>query len=200
MKTRFGKFGPFLGCAKYPDCKGIINIPKKGEALAEDMPNCPALGCDGKLSARRSRFGKVFFSCSNYPDCDVIVNQLDDLEEKYASHPKTAYVSKKKPKKGAKKTSSAKSSKKIATTKKEKGSSLPKMRLSKELSAVVGESELSRPETVKKVWEYIKKNDLQDPKNKRLIVPDAKLAKVFGSKDPIDMMKLSGILGKHFEK
>ncbi|MBM3208451.1 MAG: type I DNA topoisomerase, partial [Chlamydiae bacterium] len=209
MKMRFGKFGPFLGCAKYPDCKGIVNIPKKGEAPAEDMPGCPAIGCDGKISARRSRFGKVFYSCSNYPDCDVIVNQLDDLEEKYVNHPKTPYISKKKPKKSSKKTTAAKTTKKTtkstakkktAAKTKSAGSSQPKLNLSKELSAVVGETQLSRPETVKKVWEYIKEHDLQDSKNKRLIVPDAKLAKVFGSKDPIDMMKLSGILGKHFEK
>jgi len=50
---------------------------------------------------------------------------------------------------------------------------------------------------IKKVWEYIKANDLQDPKNKRLIVPDKKLAKIFGDSKPIDMMKLAGLLGKH---
>ena len=93
------RFGPFLGCTKYPDCKGIINIPRKGEELPEHLPPCPAIGCDGRLSQRRSRFGKPFFSCSNYTDCDVIVNNLDQLAEKYPSHPKTLYV--KKAKKGA---------------------------------------------------------------------------------------------------
>jgi DNA topoisomerase-1 len=209
MKLRFGKFGAFLGCLTYPECKGIVNIPKKGEAPAEDMPSCPAVGCDGMISPRRSRFGKVFYSCSNYPDCDVIVNNLDDLQEKYVSHPKTPYISKKKPKKGstkgkkttAKEKSSSKEKKaKKATTKKKKPSNQPLQTLSKELQAVVGEEKLSRPETVKKMWEYIKAHDLQDPKNKRLIVPDAKLAKVFGSKEPLDMMKLSGALGKHFIK
>lgn len=98
MVLRHGKFGPFLGCSKYPECKGIVNIPKKGEEIVAptDMPTCPAIGCDGKLAMRRSRFGKVFFSCTNFPDCDVIVNALDQLEEKYdAHHPKTAYVKKK---------------------------------------------------------------------------------------------------------
>ncbi|NGX38539.1 MAG: hypothetical protein K1000chlam2_01713, partial [Chlamydiae bacterium] len=72
----------------------------------------------------------------------------------------------------------------------------PKKALSKELADIVGEKELSRPEVVKKMWEYIKAHDLQDPKNKRTIVPDEKLAKVIGKK-PIDMMKLAGLLGKH---
>ena len=103
MKMRFGRFGPFLGCTKYPECHGIVNIPKKDEIPAKDMPTCPALGCDGKMVQRRSRFGKPFFSCSNFPDCDVIVNNLDDLNEKYPDHPKTAYVRKAKKGKFAKK-------------------------------------------------------------------------------------------------
>lgn len=94
MKIRFGRFGAFLGCERYPDCKGIINIPKKDEPLPDEMPPCPAIGCDGTITQRRSRWNKTFFSCSNYPDCDVIVNQIDDLEIKYANHPKTAYVKK----------------------------------------------------------------------------------------------------------
>lgn len=196
MQLRFGRFGPFLGCTKYPDCRGIVNIPKKGEIPPEEMPTCPALGCDGKMVSRRSRFGKTFFSCSNYPDCDVIVNDLDKLQEKYVNYPKTPYVKKSRfeKKQPGKKTSGKK------TTKKEKKSvsrSQPKKTLSKELSAVLGEKELSRPEIIKKVWEYIKKHNLQDPNNKRQIIPDEKLAKVFGSKKPLNMMKLAGVLQKH---
>ena len=208
MKVRYGKFGPFLGCSRYPDCRGIVNIPRKDEIPASDMPTCPALGCDGKMTQRRSRFGKPFFSCSNFPDCDVIVNNLDDLNEKYPSHPKTAYV--KKPGKfgkgkGKGKGKAGKAEKEAPAAKKGKAKK-PKAKstrvqkayaVSKELEAVVGAKELSRPEVVKKAWEYIKKHDLQDKKNKRLIVPDAKLAKVFGSNKSVDMMKLSGILGKH---
>ena len=54
------------------------------------------------------------------------------------------------------------------------------------------------PETTKKLWDYIKANNLQDPNNKRLICPDAKLAKVLGD-EPIDMMKMAGKLSKHFK-
>lgn len=131
MILRHGRFGPFLGCKKYPDCKGIVNIPKKGETFLqpEDRPDCPALGCDGKIMMRRSRFGKIFYSCSNFPACDVIVNNLADLEAKYdAKHPKTAYVKKerkwgKKAKaapseKEAKKAEEKKASKKTGKTKK----------------------------------------------------------------------------------
>lgn len=199
MKIRFGRFGTFLGCERYPDCNGIVNIPKKDEPIPEDLPKCPAIGCDGDIKQRRSRWGKPFFSCSNYPDCDVIVNNLDDLEDKYRDYPKTPYVKKTKggTKKTAKKVAKKKTTKKKTAKKKstkQTGTPLP---LSKELQAVVGEKELTRTEVTKKVWDYIKSKDLQDPKNKRLIVPDDKLSKVFGHSDPIDMMKLAGILSKH---
>lgn len=181
MQLRFGRFGPFLGCTHYPKCKGIVNIPKKGEPQPADMPSCPAKGCDGKMTQRKSRFGKTFFSCSNYPDCDVIVNDLGQLDEKYPDHPKTAYVAKPKGKKGA------------------AGGRQRAYALSEELQAVVGSGEMSRPEITKAIWAYIKKHDLQDPKNKRKIIPDAKLAKVFGSKAPLDMFQLASVIGKHLK-
>ena len=184
MKLRFGRFGPFLGCEKYPECKGIVNIPRKGEALPEEMPACPAIGCNGKLTQRRSRFSKIFFSCSNFPACDVIVNQLDQLGEKYSSHPKTPYVKKSKTGKAGKK-GAARSQKSY--------------KLSKELEAVVRSASLSRPEILKALWAYIKEHKLQDPKNKRLIVPDGKLAKVFGTKEPVDMMRIGALLKNHMK-
>jgi len=202
MTLRHGRFGPFLGCSKYPDCKGIVNIPKKGEETLkpEDRPDCPAIGCDGKIMMRKSRFGKTFFSCSNYPDCDVIVNDLDQLTEKYVDHPKTAYVKKTKKKatkKTAKKTTKKKTTKKATkkTTRK-----MPSYKLSKEMAAVCKEDTLTRAEVLKKIWEYIRENNCQDPKNKRIIVPDEKLALVFKTKEPVDMMKIAGFIKDHLIK
>lgn len=192
MTLRFGRFGPFLGCSKYPDCKGIVNIPKKGEKVycQEDLPSCPAIGCDGHLIARKSRFGKTFFSCSTFPDCDVIVNDLAELASKYPDHPKTPYV-KKQGKKGKKEAKSKSTTRKRSTGGKTHT-------LSPELAAIVNSTELSRGDVTKKIWEYIKSHQLQDPNNKRLIVPDEKLAKVIGNK-PVDMMKLAGLLSKHLQ-
>lgn len=116
MKLRFGKFGPFLGCTKYPECKGIVNIPKKGEEAEEESVSCPAIGCSGKLVKRRSRFNKTFYSCSEYPECDVIGNDTDAIVEKYVDHPKTAYVKKAK----GKGKSTGRSKKSAAATKAKK--------------------------------------------------------------------------------
>ncbi|MDE3045472.1 MAG: type I DNA topoisomerase [Verrucomicrobiota bacterium] len=191
MNLRHGRFGPFLGCSRYPECKGIINIAKKGEKSyrPEDLPPCPAVGCDGRISARKSRFGKTFFSCSNYPDCDIIANSLEELSTKYIDHPKTPYA--KKPKAG--KGTAAKGAKAKRT------STQPSYTLSPELSALLKVSTSTRPEATKLIWDYIKANHLQDPKNKRLINPDAPLSKILG-KNPIDMFKISSLLSKHLKK
>ncbi|MBI4426814.1 MAG: type I DNA topoisomerase [Candidatus Kerfeldbacteria bacterium] len=57
-----GRFGPFLGCNRYPDCKYIKNI-QKGTGVA-----CPQCG-KGEIIEKRSRYGKTFYSCNRYPDC-----------------------------------------------------------------------------------------------------------------------------------
>src|SRR3954467_6357965 len=61
---------------------------------------------------------------------------------------------------------------------------------SNELAAVVGSAPLPRPEVVSKVWDYIKKNQLQDPQNKREIVADDKLRAVFG-KERVTMFEMN---------
>jgi len=64
------------------------------------------------------------------------------------------------------------------------------------LAQVVGSKPLPRTEIIKKIWEYIKKNGLQDKANKRMINADAKLKPVFG-KDQVSMFELAKIVGQH---
>ena len=71
--------------------------------------------------------------------------------------------------------------------------------VSPELEEIVKSKRLTRPEIVKKLWHYIKAHKCQDTKNKRMINPDAKLAKVIGSR-PVDMLKLAGCISKHVGK
>lgn len=67
---------------------------------------------------------------------------------------------------------------------------------SAELAAVIGANPVARTEAVKLVWDYIKTNNLQNPNNKRNILADDKLNKVFG-KNEVTMFELTGLLGKH---
>lgn len=69
---------------------------------------------------------------------------------------------------------------------------------SKELGAVVGNDPLPRPQVVKKVWDYIKSNNLQNPANKREIKADEKLRKVFG-KDKVTMFEMNKHLAAHLK-
>ena len=70
---------------------------------------------------------------------------------------------------------------------------------SPELAAVVGSGKLARGEVVSKIWDYIKKNNLQNPQNKREIVADAKLKPVFGGKDRVSMFEMNKHLAQHLK-
>lgn len=72
--------------------------------------------------------------------------------------------------------------------------------VSADLAAIVGTGPMPRTEIIKKIWDYIKKNNLQDPTNKRNINPDDKLAKVFGSKNAVDMFQMMKLVSKHIVK
>lgn len=74
---------------------------------------------------------------------------------------------------------------------------LKPMTLSADLEAVVGKGPMTRGETVKKIWEYIKKHDLQNPKNKRNIIADDKLKKLFGGKGEVTMFEMTKLVSTH---
>jgi len=71
------------------------------------------------------------------------------------------------------------------------------MVVSSELAAVVGNGPMPRSEVVKKLWVYIKGKNLQDPKNKRNIVADENLKKVFGGKSVVNMFEMTKLVSKH---
>lgn len=68
--------------------------------------------------------------------------------------------------------------------------------LTGDLEAVCGKGPMTRAQVTSKVWDYIKKNGLQDTKDKRMINPDATLGKVTGN-DQISMFKMTGAVSKH---
>lgn len=68
---------------------------------------------------------------------------------------------------------------------------------SAELAKVVGSSPLPRTEVTKKIWEYIKKNGLQDQTNRRNINADSTLLAVFGGKRQVNMFEMTKLVAKH---
>ncbi|OHA92139.1 MAG: hypothetical protein A3J09_01430 [Candidatus Zambryskibacteria bacterium RIFCSPLOWO2_02_FULL_51_21] len=73
------------------------------------------------------------------------------------------------------------------------------MTLSSELEAVVGKGPMPRGQVVKKMWEYIKKNDLQNPSNKRNIFSDEKLKPIFGGKSEVTMFEMTKLASGHMK-
>ena len=67
------------------------------------------------------------------------------------------------------------------------------------LAEVVGKNPLPRTEVVKKMWVYIKKNELQDKKNKRMINADAKLKPIFAGKGQVSMFDMAKLLSKQLK-
>jgi len=102
-------------------------------------------------------------------------------------------------KKTIKKAVAKKTTKKTVVKKKRKPNPafMKPMKISEELAKVVGSKPLPRTEITKKLWEYIKKNKLQDKVNKRDIVADANLKAVFGGKQKVSMFEMTKLVSKH---
>ena len=73
------------------------------------------------------------------------------------------------------------------------------MKVSAELEAVIGKGPMARGQVVKKLWEYIKGNNLQNPQNKRNILADAKLKVIFGGKAEVTMFEMTKLVSAHLK-
>jgi upstream activation factor subunit UAF30 len=119
---------------------------------------------------------------------------------KKAAKKTTKKAATKAPAKAAKKAAPKKAAKKAAPKKKStrtpNAAFMAPLTPSATLGEVVGSKPMPRTEVVKKIWDYIKKNNLQDSKNRRMINADGKLKPIFG-KDQISMFELAKIVNKH---
>ena len=105
-------------------------------------------------------------------------------------------------KKAAKKAAKKKTAKKAAKKKSARKPNAAFMRPvtpSAALAEVIGAKPVPRTEVTKKLWAYIKKNGLQDAKNRRNINADAKLKVIFGGKSTVSMFDMTKLVGKHLK-
>ena len=100
------------------------------------------------------------------------------------------------PKKAAKKAAPKKAAKKKSARKPNAAFMAP-LTPSPALAAIVGDKGIPRTEIIKKIWLYIKKNGLQDSKNRRMINADEKLKGIFAGKTQISMFELAKVVNKH---
>jgi upstream activation factor subunit UAF30 len=114
--------------------------------------------------------------------------------------PKKAAKKKAAPKKAAKKAAkkvAKKAAPKKKSARKPNAAFMVALTPSETLGAVVGTKPLPRTEIIKKIWDYIKKNGLQDKQNKRMINADDKLKPVFAGKDQISMFELAKVVNNN---
>ncbi|MBO9657667.1 MAG: SWIB/MDM2 domain-containing protein [Chitinophagaceae bacterium] len=111
--------------------------------------------------------------------------------------PKKAAPKKAAPKKAAKKAVPKKAAPKKKSARKPNAAFMKPLTPSAVLADVIGNKAVPRTEIIKKIWDYIKKNKLQDQKNKRMINADAKLKALFAGKAQISMFDLAKIVGKN---
>ena len=115
-------------------------------------------------------------------------------------------VKKAAPKKAAKKAAPKKAVKKVVkkvakkVARKPNAAFMAPLKLSDALAAVVGNKPLPRTQIIKKIWDYIKKNKLQDNKNRRMINADEKLKVLFAGKKQISMFELAKVVNLHVKK
>ncbi len=98
-----------------------------------------------------------------------------------------------------KKTAARKSAPKKKTARKPNAAFMRPVTPSAELAEVIGAKPVPRTEVTKKLWAYIKKNGLQDAKNRRMIKADAALKPVFGGKATVNMFEMTKLVGKHLK-
>jgi len=110
---------------------------------------------------------------------------------------KAAKKAAKKSAKKAPKKSAKKSAKKAGKKRKPNAAFMAPLTLSPALSEVVGNRPMPRTEIIKKIWDYIKKNGLQDSKNRRMINADGKLKPLFGGKNQISMFELAKVVNNN---
>jgi upstream activation factor subunit UAF30 len=98
-----------------------------------------------------------------------------------------------------KKKASKKPAKKAAAKRKPNAAFMKPMTPTAALGAVIGAAAQPRTEVTKKIWVYIKKNKLQDSKNRRMINADDKLKEVFGGKKQVSMFEMTKLVNKHLK-
>jgi len=103
------------------------------------------------------------------------------------------------PAKKAAKPAAKKAAAKTKSTRKPNAAFMKPMTPSATLGAVIGANPLPRTEVTKKVWDYIKKNKLQDEANKRMINADDKLKAVFGGKKQVSMFEMTKLISNHLQ-
>jgi upstream activation factor subunit UAF30 len=196
-QQRFDRSPGNFHCAPLRLCVKLICRADyaRHRSLIQKKPIFPMKMCSqyGKLICIYKRDTTILAPCKN-----VFTNSKIPI-----IMAKAKKAAKKATKKAAKKAPAKKAAKKAAPKKKSarkpNAAFMAPLQPSNTLAEVIGNKPMARTEIVKKIWDYIKKNNLQDKKNRRMINADSKLRPLFG-KDQISMFELAKVVNKHVKK
>jgi DNA topoisomerase-3 len=176
--------------------KVILQQPVAVEQIAKLLESGKTDLLDKFVSMRTRRAFKAFLTYD--AEQGKVVFEFEPRQSKFPPRKTAAGASRAAP--AAKKTAKAPAAKKApakkAVAKKERQPRAGNLTPSAALQAVIGAGLVSRPEVTKKLWDYIKAQGLQDPKDKRTIRADDKLRPVFG-KDSVTMFEIAKVIGPH---
>ena len=183
---------------KFKTGKIVLQQPIEIEQLQKLLATGKTDLLEKFVSMRTRRSFKAFLAWD--AEAQKVSFQFEERASKYPPRKTAAYAKKptgKSPaaKKTAAKTSKASAQKSPAAPRKVTANLMP----SEALAGVIGQELVARTQAVKKLWDYIKASGLQDPKDKRTILCDAKLKSVF-AKDQVTMFEITGLLSAHLKK
>ncbi len=175
--------------------KVILQQPVAREQMSKLLETGKTDLLDKFVSMRTRRSFKAFLAWDK--EAGKVNFEFEQRESKYPPRKTAGAAAKAAPAKKPAAAKKAPAAKKAAAPKApRKTTAASGKQPSAALAAVIGEGAVSRPEVVKKLWDYIKANGLQDAKDKRKVNADAKLRPVFG-KDQVTMFEIAGIVGQH---
>jgi DNA topoisomerase-3 len=179
--------------------KIILQQPVSAEQVAKLLSTGKTDLLDKFVSMRTRRAFKAFLAYD--AEQGKVVFEFEPRTSKFpprktAARSAGGAAAKAASKTAARKVPAKKAQAKKAVAKKERQPRAGNLTPSSALQAVIGEGLVSRPEVTKKLWDYIKAQGLQDPKDKRTILADDKLRAVFG-KDSVTMFEIAKVIGPH---
>lgn len=161
-----------------------------------------SIGENGFFPMKKGCFRDPPAGWNSFPHWEIVNNSLISIGDCIGkllllSIQKLKIMAKKATKKKAAPKKAVKKAAKKKSARKPNAAFMAPLTPSSTLSDVIGSQARPRTEIVKKIWDYIKKNNLQDKKNRRMINADAKLKTLFGGKGQVSMFDLAKIVSKH---
>ena len=191
VETLLQFYNNFHSESKTNEYSELQNFKDESDIIKHEIAS---LGLEDKYSKELNNTLRDFEDKFKKRKEEFIKSRIDALQEKYN------LKNSKEPSSTQKKEKKKPETNKTKTKSKPNAAFMRPVQPDDSLAQVVGSKPIPRTQIVKKMWDYIKKNKLQDPKNRRNILADKKLKAIFDGKKSVTMFELAKIIGKHINQ